>query len=269
MWTKIIEKTLDPYSLKARLFPGLLLLLPVIVFLLTVFGPKAPVLTGLCAALVTCGGPYTLASFVRTYGQRAQENLYKAWGGKPTTILLRHIDKRLASGTKRQYHELIKTKFGLQVPSAADERQNAAASDEVYSEAADLLIRATRDTKSYPLVFKELTEYGFKRNCYGVRWIGAVVALATITVMSIRIKAGIPLQGWPSLYQGIVEIPAAEGLSLCVAFVLACAWLFHFTSRTVLQAGFSYAERLCEALAKIPHTPIAKVKGAAKVSGAD
>ncbi|CPH57176.1 Uncharacterised protein [Burkholderia pseudomallei] len=250
-WAQIAEKLLDPYSTRARLAPGLLLLLPVILFLVCTLGPKSPLLTALSSVLMACGGPYALSSFVRTYGQRAQDRLYLAWGGKPTTLILRHSDTRLPLGTKKLYHEHIATKFNLSVPSAEDEARDMAAADNVYLDATNRVIQATRDSKRYPLVFKELVAYGFNRNCYGIRWIGAAVSLAVFSLTLAHIGA-LPWRDWPAFSDKLASITTESGLSLLVSAGMLLVWLFHFTGGTVKQSGFTYAERLCEALTKVP-----------------
>lgn len=265
-WAQIAEKLLDSYSTKARLAPGLLLLLPVILFLVCTLGPKSPLLTALSSVLVACGGPYALSSFVRTYGQRAQERLYLAWGGKPTTLILRHSDTRLPSGTKKLYHEHIANKFNLGVPSAEDEARDVAVADDVYLDATNRLIQATKDSKRYPLVFKELVAYGFNRNCYGIRWIGAAVSLAVFSLTLVHIEA-LPWHDWPTVYDKLASMKTESGLSLFVSAGMLLVWLFHFTDGTVKQSGFTYAERLCEALTRVPRQAN-RTKKAAQDDGA-
>lgn len=260
-WTQIAEKLLDPYSIRARLAPGLLLLLPIILFLVCTLGPKSPLLTAVSSVLAVCGGPYALSSFVRTYGQRAQERLYLAWGGKPTTLILRHSDTRLPLGTKKLYHEHIATKFNLSVSSAEEEARDMATADNVYLDATNRLIQATRDSKRYPLVFKELVAYGFNRNCYGIRWIGAAVSLAVFVLTLVHIGV-LPWDNQPSFYDKLRSIKAESGLSLFVSVGMLLVWLFHFTGGTVKQSGYTYAERLCETLTKVPRSAKPRLKGA-------
>ncbi|MGL4408640.1 MAG: hypothetical protein ACRCTU_09645 [Zoogloea sp.] len=266
-WAQIAEKLLDPYSTRARLAPGLLLLLPVILFLVCTLGPKSPLLTALSSVLVACGGPYALSSFVRTYGQRAQDRLYLAWGGKPTTLILRHSDTRLPPGTKKLYHEHVATKFNLSVPSTEDEARDMAAADNVYLDATNRVIQATRDSKRYPLVFKELVAYGFNRNCYGIRWIGAAVSLAVLFFTLVHIGA-LPWHNWPAFYGKLASINMDSSLSLLASASMLLVWLFHFTSGTVKQSGIAYAERLFEALTKVPR-PANKTKKAAQDDSAN
>lgn len=242
-----LSKIVDTYDLRARLFPGLLVLLPIAVFFYSVFGQKNPFFGATISLIIACGGPYALASIVRTRGQRAQERLYLLWGGRPTTILLRHRDKRLSTHTKKRYHELIAKQFNLEVPRLEQEQEDKSKTDSVYTAATDQLITLTRDSKKFPLVFKELVAYGFNRNGYGVRWIGTAVSLFTIVLALFHARI-VTLKS-PIIDLAVVsEISVENAVTLAVSALLLSAWLFHFTERTVKQSGFSYAERLCEAL---------------------
>lgn len=242
-----LSKIVDTYDLRARLFPGLLVLLPIAVFFYSVFGQKNPFFGATISLIIACGGPYALASIVRTRGQRAQERLYLLWGGRPTTILLRHRDKRLSTHTKKRYHELIAAKFNLEVPSLEQEQEDKSKADSVYTAATDQLIALTRDSKKFPLVFKELVAYGFNRNGYGVRWIGTTVSLLTIALTIIHARI-ITLELLSIDIAAISGISVENAVTLVVSTLLLSAWLFHFTGSTVKQSGFSYAERLHEAL---------------------
>lgn len=250
-WSATLAKLVDPYDLKARLFPGLLVLLPAIVFLVLVWGPQNPALVALGSVLATCGGPYFLASFIRTWGQRAQEKLYRVWGAQPTTILLRHRDTRLPAQTKSRYHKLVGEKLGIKMPTPADESSDPAGADQAYIAAADALRPKTNDQKSFPLLFKELVGYGFNRNAFASRWVGAAVAV--LTGLAALIHAG--AIATPTAYFDTTvlrSLGAAHALTLVIACVLLIIWLLHFTPKTVEQAGFSYALRLWETLEAIP-----------------
>lgn len=97
-WGSAVAKLLDPYDMKARLLPGLLVLLPAIVFLALLYGPKNPAPATLLSVISACGGPYLLASFIRTRGQNAQEGLYKKWGAQPSST----VTPKLLSGAESQ-----------------------------------------------------------------------------------------------------------------------------------------------------------------------
>lgn len=62
---KLIEQLKDPYERKARVTPGLLLALPLLVPLVAVYGSKNAVLTGVLAVLGGCGAVFALANIAR------------------------------------------------------------------------------------------------------------------------------------------------------------------------------------------------------------
>ena len=73
--TTIFELVKDPYERKARVIPGLLVALPVLVPLLCVYGARHPVLTGVIGLLGGCGAIYALASVARGRGKKLEEML--------------------------------------------------------------------------------------------------------------------------------------------------------------------------------------------------
>lgn len=247
-WTTVFHKMLDSYEVKARLFPGLLVLLPAILFLALLYGTKSPVVMGLSAVLAACGGPYLLSSFVRTWGLRAQDRLFREWGGQPSTIILRHGDPTLPQQTKLRYHELAAKRLGLTMPSDADEERDAAHADQAYAAAADALRPLTNDRRAFPFVFKELVAYGFNRNAHGSRWVGFSVAAITAVATLLHAHA-LRLQ---QPYWELSGLDNAHIVVLIAALGFAGLWCAHFTAETVKLAGFSYAKRLWEALEKMP-----------------
>jgi hypothetical protein len=247
-----LHKILDPYDLTARVLPGLLVLLPAILFVALLYGAKNPIAVALASVLGACGGPYLLSSFVRTWGQRAQDRLFRRWGGAPTTLLLRHCHGHLPPLTKERYRELATSRLGIALPTDGEERDDPAKADQTYAAATDALRPLTNDRRAFPFVFKELVAYGFIRNAHGSRWVGLAVAVAT-AVMSLM-HAGV-LQVQPP-YWAQDDLDTPHIVLLIVAIGFACLWCFHFTAKTVQQAGFSYAKRLWEALENVPTKPV-------------
>lgn len=250
-WSALFEKLLDPYDIKARLFPGLLVLVPAIAFLVLLYGRQSPAVIGLATVLSSCGGPYLLASFVRTWGQHAQDRLFQKWGAQPSTILLRHRDGMLPPQTKLRYHKLIESRLAVAMPTAEEELRSPGTADAAYAAAGDVLRPLTNDRKKYPFVFKELVAYGFNRNAYGARWVGLTVAL--MTLLAATLHAGAlrlsPITVDPATLDSCHIMVMVLGLGM------ACLWSLHFTGATVRIAGFSYAKRLWEALEKIQRRP--------------
>jgi hypothetical protein len=247
-WAKVGDKLADPYELKARLFPGLLILLPAILHLTLLYGPKNPLVAALGSVLTACGGPYLLSSFVRTHGLRAQERLYRAWGGLPSTIILRHRDRTLPGQTKVRYHELLMARLGIAAPSLQHEERDPARADEAYEAGADALRPLTTDAKAFPFIFKELVAYGFNRNAHGSRWLGLFVALGTILA---TLYDGGSLS-WNTPYVHLKTLDFAHVVVLLASLGMAAIWCGHFTAGTVRLAGIAYAKRLWEALERAP-----------------
>jgi len=250
-WTQVVDKILDPYELRARLFPGLLVLLPAITYLALLYGTKNPIVVGLTSVLAACGGPYFLSNFVRTWGLRAQERLYRRWGGPPSTLLLRHRDTHLPLQTKLRYHELSASRLGIAMPSSEEEKHDPAEADEAYAAAADALRPLTNDRKAFPFVFKELVAYGFNRNAYGSRWAGFCVSV--LTIAATLVHAGTVHLQRP--YWSTSGLTPADIVVLLLAAGFAALWCIHFTADTVKVAGVCYAKRLWEALEKLPKKP--------------
>jgi len=92
------------------------------------------------------------------------------WGGKPSTVKLRHRDT-----TNQRPHERTLPRHRAsaaarsQVPNATEETADPVAADSVYEAFGDFLRERTRDTKKCRLVFEELMNYGFRRNLWGWR----------------------------------------------------------------------------------------------------
>jgi hypothetical protein len=254
-WSTVLSKLFDPYDLKARVFPGLLLLIPAIVFMALILGPKNPLIVTLSSVLTTCGGPYLIASFVRTWGQRAQDRLNKKWGGQPSTIILRHSSSRMATPTKLQYHQLIQQKLSVHVPTEEEEIADSESADEAYTAAANALRPLVNaDTKRHPFVFKELVAYGFNRNAYGSRWVGVFICAAVI--VATLAHGGVLTFTSPYVeLAALAKQDAAHVLTLVVASAFMLVWLLHFIESTVEQAGYTYALRLWEALLTVKKPP--------------
>ncbi|WP_340676200.1 hypothetical protein [Paraperlucidibaca sp.] len=255
----ILNKVRDPYDLKARVAPGLWVLFPLMITAACLVGPKHPLLTAILSLAGACGGPYLLSNLIRTWGVKAQNKLYERWDGKPTTILLRHRDNTIASISKQHYHKLITQKLEIAIPSAADEAASPEAADHAYRAAVDQLISQTRDTKKFPLLFKELIGYGFNRNMYGARRVG--VSTCVITIVLVLAHAGVIGLSTMTLDQAKIEVlNLGEWLTIGISCMLLLLWLFHFSASTVRSAGDSYAIRLLECLHKVKAPTMQQLK---------
>ena len=68
----------------------------------------------------------------------------------------------------KKYHKYIGQIISdITLPTEKDEKNNPAKSDYIYDSIARTLIAKTRDTKKFPLIFKENSDYGFRSQPLG------------------------------------------------------------------------------------------------------
>ena len=222
----------DAYALRARVYPALLTLLPLIVaaYCLVDLSSRERLLP----LLVSAGGVYFLASVVRGWGLAAEERLIRIWGGWPSTQALRWASPANSVIRDRRRVQLERV-TGQTLPTQAEELADPTASDARYHAAVrQLIVRLRQHPDSFPRVHDELTQYGFRRNLYGSRPVGVGVCLLTAAWgFSVLIVKG-------------VSPPAT--IALIVSAAELALWLLVVNPKWVRQAGDRYAERLMETL---------------------
>ncbi len=253
--TTLFELVKDPYERKARVVPGLLVALPVVVPLLCVYGAKHPALTSLIGLLGGSGAIYVLASVARGRGKQLEERLVTLWGGMPTTIALRHRDKFLDSVSKQRYHTEITAKLGIVMPTAEEESASPDKADDIYVGATKRLRELTRSNKQ--LLLKENIAYGFHRNMLAMKPVGIVSCFLGITYGLLIAKV---LQVVPPYFEAVnlADPGLAAGLTLLISLSLLATWLLYFNPDAVRRMGFVYAERLFECLPSLPSSTTRK-----------
>lgn len=181
-----LDKLFDKYTIQARLYPAFLLFFPLLIVLL-IFNPdfaKSEWKNILISLAISCGVFSLLASLSRSAGKILEKKLIKKWGGWPTTIWLRHSDNNLSLPTKERYHKFLADNIqGLAMPSVKEEQNDPSKADLIYQSAIDWLREQRRDNKKYPLIEKELFEYGFRRNLAGLRWTGFCLYSLTFIII--------------------------------------------------------------------------------------
>jgi hypothetical protein len=245
----ILDNVKDPYDRTARTFPGLLTALPLLVPLLWIFGPKSPILTSLLGLVAGCGTIYALGSVARGRGKRLEDKLVKDWGGMPTTLILRHRDTFLDSVSKKRYHDEIKAKLKITVPTAAEESLNTVAADDIYIGATRHLRELTRG-KANALLLKENIAYGFHRNMLAMRPVGILTCMLGI-VLGLLLGKVVHIHPLGLDSDNLLSPGAAGGMTLVVAVALLFFWS-HFNADQVRRMGYVYAERLFESMKSLP-----------------
>jgi hypothetical protein len=233
---------LDTYTLCARLFPALLVVLPVPIALAAwVPVEHLPQFPLWCAPL-TAAATFLLAQLGRDAGKRAEPGLWRSWGGPPTTRRLRHRSRDMNPIVRARQHERLAQAAGVAFPSADDEMENPAHADSIYEAAVHHLRQNTRND---PLIFKENVGYGFRRNLWAMKAVGVTLslcgALAAILAYAVHGDAG-----------GALQLTAA-GTAVANACLLAW-WLLRIGPEWVRLAGEAYAERLLASCDSLPPT---------------
>lgn len=250
MGLDLFEKITNTYERKARLYPALLVLAPIVVMVAGVYGVELEVKAAGIGLLATFGVFYLAASIVRELGKRIEESLFREWGGKPTTQLLRHRDNTIDPITKARYHLFLAKHMSIAFPTNAEEEADPTRVDDVYQSATKWLLDRTRDKKTFELLFEENIAFGFRRNCLGIKPLAIVICVVTFVwplfLTNIFSKGGLNIEKISSLSNG-------AWVSLGVSLLMLLIWVFFFTKETVKTAAFGYADflfRACDILPK-------------------
>ena len=230
----------DTYGRRARLLPALLTLFPV----LSTVALWSPVLYDfiiVISALGTaCGVSLLLAHIARYLGRKAEPKLYCQWGGKPTSQWLLRSDGNLDEQTKARYRRRLEEHVeGWQAPSQADEESDRKGAMATYDSAVRWLRDRTRDRRRFHLVFAENVSYGFRRNLFGLRWGGRLVAL-----LCVAVNCG-SLYHWTGVTGGSISVLGIASLGFSVG--MTAVWFAVVKQQWVRDAADGYARALLEA----------------------
>jgi hypothetical protein len=245
----IVSKITDPYERKARTYPALLVLLPAFTVAIAIYGPKASVVSAVATTAVSCGGLYWMAETSRRLGHELESKLYDEWGGKPSTQLLRHRDRRIEKPTKQRYHSFLAARINVPFPTAEQESQDPAGADEVYQSGVRWLLNHTRPNgdKNFDLLLKENIGYGFRRNLLGLKKLGILIAVVS-AIWALGYAGVVNVAGRPVVdVTAIPQIGPNVVLSLVVSLGMIIFWVFSATKASVRFAAFGYAEMLLRA----------------------
>lgn len=231
-----VEIQFDTYSFRARVIPVYLTLVPAILLVATLVpeGLKLPL--GGAAAVVFVPISFLLSQIGADFGKRLEKRLWRDWGGPPTTRFLRHGNHEFNEVTRGRIHNKLRT-LGLQVPNPEEQEQDERAADKHYESCTEELIRRTRDQEKFPLVFKGLVEYGFRRNLLGLKTFGVILAFASL--------AG---AAWSTYSSWSPDNPPAVAIVAgLITAGLLLVWIAWVTERTVKLAANRYARFILEA----------------------
>jgi hypothetical protein len=234
---------LDAYDRGARLAPAYLVFSPAVVFVVALSLGTSVWWSKIGGVLVACGAPILAVQWGRSGGRPKQRELFEAWGGPPTTNLLRFRSGESGT-TVAQRHAALERATGAKMPTAEEEAADPAAADAVYEVGVTVLRELTRNVEEFPLVLKENIAYGFRRNLWGRKPYGiAVAALVIAASAALLIAAALGH-----------EVNAWEAAAFAAAFAAASliVWITTITPGWVHEGGEAYATRLLESAIRLP-----------------
>jgi hypothetical protein len=185
---------------------------------------------GAIIAFVLAAGAIVVCGMVRGLGRGLESSLWASWGGPPATQRLRWAGPTPKSAQRRR-HELLANLLSDALPTEMEEEADPVAADRLYDIAVAVLRDLTRDGSRFALVADENAEYGFRRNCLGLRPLAIAVALLVLVVSGLLALIGA---------HGQFLLPAAASL-LSLGF-----WTVIVKSKWVHSAADRYAVRLLE-----------------------
>ncbi len=229
-----LTSLLDTYALRARLFPALLVILPVGIALGLLL-PTLDYQKVIVAGAVSAGVPIFMANAVRGRGKRLEDKLVEQWDGMPTTRMLRlrePSNDRPGLARRRQRLEKVTE---VKMPTPAQEEADPVETDHTYVLATRALIARVRETKDrYALVQHENVDYGFRRNLIAVKplGLGLLVVLFAVDAVAAFLTAD----------------PTSVAVALVVHLGFVAGWLIGVRRRWVREQADSYAKTLFESL---------------------
>ena len=251
----------DRYTVRTRIQPALYVVLPFGVVLFVWMPGESLPAGALLGLFATGGGTAVLSQLGRDLGRRKQAGLWERWGGPPTTSLLRFRDS-LNRSLLQHWRAKLESLRGHALPSEQEEVEDPVGSDQKYEAAVNYLRESTRDTEKFPLVFAENINYGFRRNLWGMKPYGLVIAILAMVCSWVFFfwLAGLPTTvTWSADALAKPDTVVVSRLVGSIANTIVVAvWLLVIRPSWVKTAAEAYAERLLGAVESLAPTPLAK-----------
>ena len=234
---KALENLIDPYNLRARLFPAFLVLLPLGCVIAAWVPIEIQALGTLGSVAATLGIATLFQQFVRDAGKRAEPGLYRRWGGKPSVRMLHYTHSSVNHQTLARCHSKVRELApDLAIPASIEEEAtNQAEALTAYESASDLLVAKTRSKEKFALLFEENMNYGYRRNIWALKtWGIATAAVGSVVIVNRVIILWLQTQE-------LAVMPSVAGV---VCLIILLFWSLAVTANWVRRAADAYSHRL-------------------------
>lgn len=230
---------MDGYDLQARYAPFVFALLPAILVAIAMIPGlgQGKIVTGSFTFLVLAAIPLVGTRIARSAGRARQDALFAAWGGMPTTAMLRYRDTRVNPQTKKIFRErLSRLGASFPIPDEDEERHDPEGSDVKIGAAMDEIRRRAKE-KGIKAVHRENINFGAARNAYGLKPFGLATCLLSMAILTITVAM-----------RGGFSPTALDFVVGMTILIIAGGTLFGCTSEKVRHHGEAYALALFEAI---------------------
>jgi hypothetical protein len=229
----------DSYDLKARYAPALIVSLPVLITLWTCFYSETQHISKLVSGILSAAILYFMSVLVRSYGKKFEKELWKSWGGSPSTQLVLWNNKRIGEGLKAKYHECVQKESGLPMPTKEQEESDPKQAESMIDDAFKRVKGVIRKHDKNGLWSIANAEYGFARNLLGSRKLWIIITLVCLATSGACL--------WFS-FSNIV----LTGFVLLVLNLIGCIVFSQQVLPTYTkQVAFRYAEHAWESYCNI------------------
>ena len=232
-----IFKFIDPYTLRARLFPAVLAVALALAALALLISWEKIALSNVIATAALLVLVFALADFARKLGVRVEPKIYAEMGGKPSVTMFRRSDTTIEEPTKERYRALLAGKIKQPAPTAAQEAADQAGADTFYEACGTWLRANTRDAKKFPLLFGENVGYGFRRNLFGLKWPALALNIVVVGICA-----------WILWHHGALDMDNDLTMRTVVVLIIAAIHSVYFafvvTKQGVKEASRKYGREL-------------------------
>ena len=223
---------LDHYEIRARLQPALLTLFPVFYTVAVTYPELYTIVNSLIALVTACGVLVLFSHLCRSGGLKLEKRLFAINDQllMPSVRWMRHDDHHLEAPTKKRYCSFFQTSIpSLNWPSAEDEARASDAANEVYRSANRWLIQKTRDRARFELLYKELVNYGFRRNLRGAKAVGIILSLLSFGVYVFYFFEIVIVQN--------TGMSVGQTSTAILSFAAVFLWVFYVTDEFVISSA--------------------------------
>lgn len=236
----MVGQALDGYAFKARYLPALIVLLPSWLAFAVWFPVDKQFIGTFASAGLTTVLSVLLAQLGRDAGKARQKELFKEWGGAPTTRALSYRGKVINPITLARCHAALMAAVpGLQLPDSKEaEKADWDSAKKGYESASDFLREATRDKAVFRLVYAENVNYGFRRNLWAMKPAG--IAISVLSIVAVSVHAS-------QRYLANEPLPGLDAAAAFLSAALIALWLARFNKAWVRTAADEYSTRLVTA----------------------